>query len=281
MTSGTQTRITTGRAVEAEGVICGAILRECRYSLQLNQDEMADKLMVDLCTYRSWEGARRPITHLTIHRYKALTRNLLSVGAPATYVELLDLAIEVDLAIGRALVSEDNPFPPTGRCDQWHALLAWALIGTTPKTFDDAGVVQTPRISAVDRNKLLKRIRYAVANPKGLDKRTVRTLKTVYLGVPPCPEWCDDHESASTGERSHDLYVSRTWGSDLGPCVGLGLFQIDDAEGPGEARVQMPYRSDGLPGIAEDHIYLTLAEAQDFINTMQGLVDKVTAVTAR
>jgi transcriptional regulator with XRE-family HTH domain len=179
-------------SVATEGVICGAILRECRRVLDLHQEAIAEKLMVNLNTYRAWEDGRRPVTRLPLHRYKALVRSLADIGAPEVYLDLLDLAVEVDIAVGRALISDDNPFPPAGRCERWYALLAWVLLGTQPVPASVVGLAKPPRLSHSDRTRLMNKIRHAVFEPTGeLDAETLHTLKGVYLNCPPCPPWCD------------------------------------------------------------------------------------------
>ncbi|MET0522640.1 MAG: hypothetical protein ABW156_11830 [Jiangellaceae bacterium] len=207
MTAAVAVRGTT-TTTPAEGVICGAVLRESRRFLGVRQDAMADRLLVDINTYRSWEHARRPITRLALHRFKSLTRSLLGMGIPDEYVAVLDLAVEVDLAIGRALSSEENPFPPFGKCDGWHELLAWSLLGITPRLFAENPQATQPRLSQVDRACLIKRIRYAITHPdSGHDDEAMALLRRLYLeGRPlPVPEPPTNHLAAQVQQLAMQL----------------------------------------------------------------------------
>lgn len=232
-----QRQATQETTVKSEGVIAGAVLREARRALGLRQDQIAEKLFVDIDTYRSWEHSRRSLTRVAVHRYKALIRGLLDIGAPAELVDALDVAVDVDLAIGRALVSEENPFPPVSRCPLWHELLAWAVIGTVPDAFKVYGVAAAPRMAAADRSTLLRRIRVAVDKPDGsLDMDTLRLLGRVYLGL--CPSWCDgtDHHNSNdmTLHTQPDVFVTDA----RDPSVSLRLaLARDDTDGRGEVRV--------------------------------------------
>jgi len=201
--------------VDSEGVIAGAVLREARRALRLRQDQIAERLFVDIDTYRSWEHGRRSLTRIAVHRYKALIRGLLDVGVPTELVDALDVAVDVDLAIGRALVSEENPFPPVSKCPMWHELLAWAVIGTVPEAFERYGVATAPRMATTDRNRLLRRIRVAVDKPKGLDVETLRLLGRVYLGN--CPTWCSGRCKESDGDpRQHGELIHTTADVEVG-----------------------------------------------------------------
>lgn len=176
-------------ALPVEGVICGAVLRQCRRALYVYQEGMADQLLVDINTYRSWEHGRRSVTRLPLHRFKSLTRELLTAGVRPEYVDLLELGVEVDLAIGRAMSSAENPLPPAGQCNGWHELLAWALVGTIPAVFAASGDrVTQPRLSTPDRNHLLKRIRHAIDKPASdLDDSAIALLRRLYIDGLPLP----------------------------------------------------------------------------------------------
>jgi transcriptional regulator with XRE-family HTH domain len=275
----------TARHAQSEGVISGAVIREVRRGLNLTQEPMAQQLFIDVDTYRSWENARRPLTRLPLHRFKALTRGLLDIGVSGDRVALLDVAVEVDLALGRSLSSEENPFPLTARCELWHELLAWAVLGTTPALFADNGVVGTPRMAAVDRNTILRRIRYAVDKPDGtLTDDTLQLIGRVYLGIPPCPAWCINHDRGDETSVFHQLDRGQAWGgrgeNSGDPILNLGLVQNDDASSPGEPQVDVMFSKDGFArvcGAWDESVYMPLDEAQSFVDAMQDLIDQAKA----
>jgi len=148
----------TSRALDAEGAVSAAVLRTFRRNLlHLQQDQLADKLLVELWTYRAWEQGRRPLTRFPVYQLHALTRALAEQGVPQSLLGALDAAVELDCDITRALASKENLFPPPGRTDTWLALLRWALSGSTPLMFMGLRNVQAPRICSRDQRILMLR----------------------------------------------------------------------------------------------------------------------------
>ncbi len=170
--------------VGAEGLVCGAVLRGFRRQLGLTQEALGERLFVDKSTYVAWENGRRPLNRIPVHRFRSLCRALVDIGVSPDLIGALDVAIDVDLDIARALATGENLFPPNGCNETWHALLAWALTDRRPVMFAGWNRAESPRLCARDRNSLLKRIRYAVTGANhDVDEPTRSTLRHLYCEV--------------------------------------------------------------------------------------------------
>jgi hypothetical protein len=233
---------------------------------------------IDLNTYRSYEHGRRPLARVTVQRLRSITRGLTAIGVAPAVVDLIDVAIDVDLAIGKTLAEElfEYPFPPGGKGALWHELLAWAVIGTTPNAFADNGVVATPPLSAPDRNTILRQIRYTVdRQDASLDAGTLQYLREVYLGIPPCPSWCGLHYRASEAEAFHQHDLDASWGRTADRYgeekLGLAIERMDDVDGIGTPMVSVQYSTFG--DMPEGTVELPLDTARDFAQTILSLCD--------
>jgi transcriptional regulator with XRE-family HTH domain len=155
---------TTGTS-DPEGLITGALLREIRRRLAVSQEQISTLLDVDLNTYRSWEHGRRPINRMPAGKMRLLTRGLIRAGAQAQLVELLDIAVDVELSIDEVLANrmglDRHPLAGWVQTRTWHDLLSWGIAGRTPRALVNGAEISPPRMSTAARTALLERLRDA------------------------------------------------------------------------------------------------------------------------
>lgn len=155
----------TSSTSDPEGLITGALLREIRRRLALSQEQISALLDVDLNTYRSWEHGRRPINRIPTRKMRLFTRGLIRIGAEAHLVELLDVAVDVELSIDEILANrvslDKHPLAGWVQTRMWHDLLSWGIAGRTPRVLANGAEISAPRMSMPARTAMLERLRDA------------------------------------------------------------------------------------------------------------------------
>lgn len=101
----------------------------------------------------------------------------------------------------------------------------------------------------------------------------------IAASTPACPSWCGDHYRSSEFEVFHQHDTNLVWGASRErygePKLGLGLARNDDVGGPGEPMLDVMFSKDGVAN--DDTVSIPLDTAQDFVDTIQHLIDEARA----
>ncbi len=132
--------LTTGRGLAErgrEGRISGYVFKLMRESTALTQEQLAERLNMDVTTVQGWESGRRPLMAVPVGSYLALKHTLLGLPVAPRLLSQLDLAMEADRFLGYIL-STDRAEPTGHPLASWVItrsftdLLAWPFTKQTP-----------------------------------------------------------------------------------------------------------------------------------------------------
>ncbi|MDT0303546.1 helix-turn-helix domain-containing protein [Streptomonospora wellingtoniae] len=158
---------------DREGRIAGYVLKVIRQVLGSTQEDLAERLRVDVTTVQGWESGRRPLTAVSAGTYLRIRHFLLRSGASPRLLPQLDTAMEADRFIGYVLSSEGpieldgHPLASWVITRPFTDLLGWTFTGTAPAALAEAPVRRRgpappgPQLAADERRHVMDHLRDA------------------------------------------------------------------------------------------------------------------------
>ncbi|MDA0564868.1 helix-turn-helix domain-containing protein [Streptomonospora sp. S1-112] len=156
------------------------MLKVIRQSGNLTQEELAERLSVDVTTIQGWESGRRPLMAVSAGTYLRIRHFLLRNGTSPRLLSQLDTAMEADRFIGYVLSHEGpldldaHPLASWVITRPFTDLIGWTFTGTAPSALASAPVRRRgpvppgPRLAADERNHVITHLR-AAAEQAALD----------------------------------------------------------------------------------------------------------------
>lgn len=136
--------------------IRGYVLKTIRQTVGLTQDQeqLAEKVQVDVSTLQGWESGRCPLMAIPAGSYLRLRHLLHRLGASPRLLVQLDTALEADRFIGYMLASDgpidldNHPLATWVITRPFTELVAWPFTGTVPSELKEAAPLQRRGLSA-------------------------------------------------------------------------------------------------------------------------------------
>ncbi|HEY0637630.1 MAG TPA: helix-turn-helix transcriptional regulator [Pseudonocardiaceae bacterium] len=163
-----QATVTGSHGWSSTGLVSGFVLKLARQSTGLTQDQMAERLQVDVSTVRGWESGRRPVAAMNTGEFLRVSTRLRRLGAPASTSRNLREAIEADVVLstgvgaGPSWVDPDNhPLATSVHRKALTNLITWPMTGQLPpqlaefrpKTPRRGPSATHPSLTAEERNR--------------------------------------------------------------------------------------------------------------------------------
>src|SRR3712207_1241629 len=100
------------RDSHTEGLITGYVFKAIRESLNLTQEQLAERLGIDKNTLQGWESGRRALTNTRVGSLVRVRNRLRALGADPHFLAALDVAMEADYFLAQVLYDETTPERP-------------------------------------------------------------------------------------------------------------------------------------------------------------------------
>jgi transcriptional regulator with XRE-family HTH domain len=159
--------------VKATTAISGYVLKLCRESLDLSQEQLAELAAVERNTVQGWESGRRPLANVQVVTLLRLRDRLRALGVRPQFLTYLTDALDADYILNHILAAdvaepsiEAHPLATYVLPRSSYDLLAWPLDGPAPPglaRIDRASrrgpVPRGPELSAGERDKFFDQLR--------------------------------------------------------------------------------------------------------------------------
>jgi transcriptional regulator with XRE-family HTH domain len=138
---GRRETLTGSKGSRATGIISGFVLKLARQSTALTQEQLAERLAVDVSTIQGWESGRRPLAAMHAGEFLRLSSQLSRLGAPASTGRHLREAIEADHVLSVGIVAGDtlpgaadiHPLAAGVHRRTTTSLITWPIVERTPQ----------------------------------------------------------------------------------------------------------------------------------------------------
>lgn len=159
---------------DREGRVSGYVLKTIRQTVGFTQEQLAERLHVDVSTLQGWESGRRPLMAVSAGAYLKLRHLLHRLGASPRLLGQLDTGLEADRFIGYMLASngpidlDNHPLATWVITRPFTELVAWPFTGDVPNELKEAAPIRRrgpsgsgPGLAADERRHMVDHLQAA------------------------------------------------------------------------------------------------------------------------